>query len=107
MVNIFEDPADADSYMRVDTLHLETEFSQTKFYGQYAKKIRGIWMANDLSLGGSFVSYIFVDPDTNRLYYLDGFVVSPGKNKRETLRELDVIIKTFKTAKQDPDKKNT
>lgn len=107
MVNVFEDPTDADSYMRVDTLHLETEYSQTKFYGQYAKKIRGIWMANDLSLGGSFVSYIFVDPDTNRLYYLDGFVVSPGKNKRETLRELNVILKTFNTAKEDSNKQNT
>ena len=107
LINVFEDPTDLDSYMRVDTIHLETEFTPTKFYGQYAKKIRGIWMANDLSLGGSFLSYIFVDPDTNRLYYLDGFVVSPGKNKRETLRELDVILKTFKTAKEDPNKKTT
>ena len=105
--NVFEDPADADSYVKVDTIHLETEFISTKFYGQYAKRIRGIWVANNLTIGGSFVSYIFVDPDTNRLYYLDGFVVSPGKKKRETLRELDVILKTFKTAKEDPNKQNT
>jgi len=98
--NVFDDPADLDSYIRADTIHLETEFITTKFYGQYAKRIRGIWMANNLTIGGSFVSYAFVDQETNRLYYLDGFVVSPGKKKRETLRELEVILKTFQTPKE-------
>ncbi len=95
--NVFEDPGDTDSFMRVDTIHLETEFITTNIYGQYAKRIKGIWMANNLTLGGSFISYIFVDQSTNRLYYLDGFVVSPGKKKRETIRELDVILNTFRT----------
>ena len=99
--NVFEDPADMDSYIRADTTNLETEFITTKFYGQYAKRIRGIWMANNLTIGGSFVSYIFVDESTNRLYYLDGFVVSPGRNKRESLRELEVIIKTFQSPKEE------
>jgi len=52
------------------------------------------------------VSYIFVDQSTNRLYYLDGFVVSPGKNKRESLRELDVILKTFKASGPNSDEKS-
>ena len=99
--NVFEDPDDLASYTRADTIHIETEFITTKFYGQYAKRIRGIWMANNLTLGGSFISYIFVDEPTNRLYYLDGFVVSPGRKKREALRELEVILKTFKTPKEE------
>jgi len=98
--NVFEDPENADSYIRVDTVHLDTEFITTQFYGQYAKRIRGIWIANNLALGGSFLSYIFVDKTSNRLYYLDGFVVSPGHKKREALRELDVILKTFATTKE-------
>jgi len=106
-VNVFEDPADEDSYIRVDTVHIATEFTTTKFNGQYAKRIRGIWKANNLTLGGSFISYIFVYPNTNRLYFLDGFVVSPGKKKRETLRELEVILKTFKTIKEDIAKQST
>ena len=106
--NVFEDPEDLDSYIRADTLNIETEFLTTKFYGQYAKRIRGIWMANNLTLGGSFVSYVFVDEKTNRLYYLDGFVVSPGKKKREPLRELEVILKTFQTPKEEQkDQSNT
>jgi hypothetical protein len=102
MHNVFEDPEDLDSYVRVDTLNIETEFITTKFYGQYAKRIRGIWMANNLTLGGSFISYVFVEEKTNRLYYLDGFVVSPGRAKREPLRELEVILNTFLTPKEEP-----
>jgi hypothetical protein len=105
--NVFEDPADLDSYTRVDTINIETEFITTKFYGQYAKRIRGIWKANNLTLGGSFISYVFVDNKTNRLYYLDGFVVSPGRNKREPLRELEVILKTFQTPKEQKDQAST
>ncbi len=97
--NIFEDPADPDTYMRVDTLHIETMYTTTKFQGQYAKHIRGIWQTG-INLGGSFISYVFVDPGTNRLYYLDGFVASPGRKKREALRELEVILKTFSTAEK-------
>lgn len=95
--NIFEDPENDESYTRVDTMNIRTEFVTTSFNNNYAKRIRGIWKANNLSLGGSFLSYIFVDKSTNRLYYLDGFVVAPGRQKREALRELDVILHTFKT----------
>lgn len=93
---IFEDPANPDTYMRVDTLHMETEYTTVDFHGHYGKRIRGIWNTG-ISLGGSFISYVFVDEETNRLYFLDGFVASPGHKKREALRELDVILNTYKT----------
>jgi hypothetical protein len=96
-VHVFEDPENDNSYTKVDTANIDTEFITTKFNGNYAKRIRGIWKANNLTIGGSFVSYVFVDEETNRLYYLDGFVIRPGKNKREALRELDVILSTFTT----------
>jgi uncharacterized protein DUF4837 len=98
--NVFEDPEDSDSYVKVDTMNLETEYVTTKINGQYAKRIRGIWKANNLTIGGSFISYVFVDSTTNRLYYIDGFVIAPGKKKREAMRELDVILKTFRTPKE-------
>ena len=96
-VHVFEDPENDNSYTKVDTKNIETEIITTQFNGNYAKRIRGIWKANNLTIGGSFVSYVFVDEETNRLYYLDGFVIRPGKNKREALRELDVILSTFST----------
>ena len=95
--NILEDPENLESYTKVDTMNIQTEFITTEIDGNFAKRIRGIWKTNTLTLGGSFVSYVFVDEESNRLYYIDGFVVSPGRAKREALRELEVMIKTFTT----------
>jgi hypothetical protein len=103
--NVYDDPEDYESYIKVDTMNLETEYITSQINNQYAKRIRGIWKANNLTIGGSFVSYVFVDSTTNRLYYIDGFVVAPGKNKREPLRELEVILKTFKTPKNSTESK--
>lgn len=104
-VYVFEDPENDNSYTRVDTINIETEFITTEFNGNYAKRIRGIWKANNLTIGGSFVSYVFVDEATGRLYFLDGFVIRPGRNKREALRELDVILNTFTTKKPTEEEK--
>lgn len=101
-LNVFEDPENDESYTKVDTVNMNTEFTNLTFNGHYGKKIRGIWKANNLTIGGSFLSYVFVDEETGRLYYIDGFVIRPGKNKREALRELDVILSTF-TTKQQPE----
>lgn len=100
-LNVFEDPENDESYTKVDTVNIQTEFTALTFKGNYAKKIRGIWKANNLTIGGSFIGYAFVDEAQGRLYYIDGFVIRPGKNKREALRELDVILNTFIT-KQEP-----
>jgi hypothetical protein len=95
-VHVFEDPENDNSYTKVDSVNIETEIIPAEFNGNYGKRLRGIWKANNLTIGGSFVSYVFVDEETNRLYYIDGFVIRPGKNKREALRELEVILSTFK-----------
>jgi hypothetical protein len=31
------------------------------------------------------------------LYYLEGFVYSPGVDQRELMREMNVILKTFRS----------
>lgn len=98
-VNIFEDPENLESYTMVDSVNMQTEFMTVDFNGNYGKKIRGIWRTNNLTLGGSFLSFVFVDETSDRLYFLDGFVVSPGRSKREALRELEVILSTFTTTK--------
>ena len=63
----------------------------------YSKKAQGWWMTNTVTMGGPFVSYVTLDQETNRLYYIEGFVYSPGQNKREMLLELEVIMHTFKS----------
>lgn len=64
--------------------------------GHYAVKARGLWKLNDNSLGGPFVSYTLVDEDLNRLYYIEGYVSSPGNDKRNLIKEMEAILSTFK-----------
>lgn len=67
------------------------------FNGKYAVKSEGLWKLSDNSLGGPFVSYTFVDETLGRLYYIEGYVAAPGKDKREPMREVQAILSTFRT----------
>ncbi len=64
---------------------------------KFAVEVRGAWKLKNNSMGGPFLGYVFVDQSIGRLYYVEGFVYSPGKKKRNTLRELETILRTFQT----------
>ncbi len=97
---IFEDPDTPYSYMETDTIHVRVDYNTVKLGGNFAKEIKGIWKTHDLGIGGPYISYVVLDKESNQLFYIDGFVVSPGKPKRETMRELEAIISTFRTKSQ-------
>ncbi|WP_456459845.1 DUF4837 family protein [Reichenbachiella sp.] len=73
---------------------------EVNFKGKYAKELRGLWKLSDISGGGPFVSYVFVDESQKRLYYLEGYVYAPSKDKREFMQEMEVIINTFRSGKE-------
>jgi hypothetical protein len=81
-------------------LELPPRFKTLTFNGHYAKEMRGIWRYSDLSMGGSFVSYTFIDETTNRLYYLEGYVAAPGFDKRNLMREMEALVWTLKTGEK-------
>lgn len=99
---LFEDPADPATHIVTETkvpfIPVTTE--RVNFNDKYAMKVKGLWKTNNLSMGGPFVGYILVDEQLNRLYYIEGFLYSPGKNQREFMRELEVILSTFRTKEQ-------
>lgn len=99
---LFEDPADPETHITTETKvpYVPVTTEQVTFNGKYAIKTTGLWKTNNLSMGGPFVSYTLVDEELDRLYYIEGFVYSPGKNQREFIRELEVILSTFKTKDQ-------
>jgi hypothetical protein len=74
------------------------EFDTVNFNGKYAIEARGSWKLSNDSRGGPFLSYTFVDEESDRLYYIEGFVYRPNENKRDFVREVEAILKTFKTA---------
>lgn len=73
---------------------------EVNFKGKYAKELRGLWKLSDISGGGPFVSYVFVDESQKRLYYLEGYVFAPSKDKREFMQEMEVIINTFRSGEE-------
>lgn len=83
-------------YMTTETL-IPIETEQISFGNKYAVETRGLWKLTNNTMGGPFLSYIFVDEELNRLYYIEGYVYSPGKDKRNSMKELEAILTTFKT----------
>jgi len=105
---LFEDPADPATHLLTET---EVPFipvvsNQIDFKGKYAMKTRGLWRTNNKSMGGPFMSYTIYDEATGRLYYIEGFLYSPGKNQREYMREIEVILSTFRTKPNIPESSN-
>ncbi|WPP49425.1 DUF4837 family protein [Catalinimonas niigatensis] len=83
------------------------EFDTVNFNGKYAIEARGQWKLSNDSRGGPFISYTFVDEETGRLYYIEGFVYRPSENKRDFVREVEAILKTFKTSGETNQKQAT
>lgn len=76
------------------------------FQGMFAVRTHGLWKYSDNSRGGAFVSYTFVQEDTQQLYYLEAYLDSPGKNKRNNMMELEAILNTFQFADKAPPKEH-
>lgn len=96
---LFEDPDDPSTNIVTETNvpYIPVQTEQITFNGNYAVETKGLWKTNNLSMGGPFISYTLVDEELGRLYYIEGFLYSPGKNQREFMRELEIILSTFRT----------
>ena len=82
-----------------DTITL-VEFDTVTFQGKFAVEARGLWKLSNDTQGGGFLGYTFVDEAQGRLYYIEGFVYSPGEKKRPPIREVEAILHTFRTAEE-------
>lgn len=71
---------------------LRPEFRQVDFNGKYAIEARSLWRVQGDFMGGPFVTYTFVDENTNRLFMIDGWVFAPRYDKRDYLRQVEAII---------------
>ncbi|MEM9990478.1 MAG: DUF4837 family protein [Bacteroidota bacterium] len=84
------------TYMQINDIDLPMLSEVKSIGGNYAVEARGIWeLVNDY-MGGPFVSYVTVNPTTNELLFVDGFVHAPGRKKREYMQGLEHIIQTIK-----------
>jgi len=101
---LFADPERLDTYLltEVEVPYKPVLMKDVSFNKKFAKEIRGLWRSNNFAIGGPFLAYVLVDEGTNTLYYIEGFTISPGKDQREIMRELETILHTFRTSEQIP-----
>ncbi len=94
---LFEDPAVANSYLLTETTvpFVPVITKEVSLNSRYAVEMRGLWRANNFSMGGPFIGYALVDEVKGRFYYIEGFTFSPSKDQREIMRELESILNTF------------
>ena len=95
---IFGDPENAESFMTTETEYMQPIFRNINFNEQYTVEMRGAWKTNNFSVGGTFVSYTFVDQSSERLYYIEGFVIHPSEDHRELIREMESLLTTFRAS---------
>lgn len=83
-----------NTFMKINDDDLPLFVEQMELNGTYALEGRGIWeMENDF-LAGPFVSYLINDEKGKQLVLVDGFVLAPGRKKRELMEELVQVLQT-------------
>ena len=74
---------------------IQVEEELVNFQDRYSIKLEGIWQ--DDQGGGPFRSYGFYNESDGRLYLLNSYVWAPEQRKWPYMRQLDIILHTFKT----------
>ena len=68
----------------------------TDFPTHYAVEIRGLWRVEHDFMGGPFISYTFLNENTNRIVTLFGYVYYPNHKKRNLLLQVESILYSVK-----------
>ena len=81
------------SFMQTNSTDLPVYTYRKELDGRFAVESRGIWEMTEDFLGGPFVNYAIVDGD--KIIVIDTFVYAPGKDKRDFVQELELVIKSL------------
>lgn len=79
------------SFMVVDEEYAPVISKRIEFNGMFAIETRGLWKVEGDFMGGSFVSYTFVDGKRNKVVTIDGYIYAPNKPKRDLLIQMEAI----------------
>ncbi len=87
-----------------DRDYLDTE--PINFLGRYGFETRGLWYFAEETPegpqlctfgGGPLLNYTFYDERSDRIYMIGGLVFAPDFDKREFIRQIEVIAHTFRS----------
>ena len=80
-----------DTYILINDVDLPMLSWDKTIGGRFAREFRGIWeMENDF-MGGPFLSYVIVNEDEKKMLQIDGFIMAPGKAKRNMMQQIELI----------------
>ena len=85
-----------DDVMVVNGVDLPVYEYTTQIDGHFTRELRGTWEMTKQFMGGSFNTYAIVNEQRSELVFIDVFLLAPGKKKRNTMMQLDDIIKSVK-----------
>ena len=87
-----------ENYQSIQLHNYKFKLDKTNYRKSYAWRAQGVWETIDLkeSKGGPFKSYMFYDELNNRTFHINYLIHHPGKDKSIFMRQMDMIIKTFK-----------
>jgi len=81
------------SVMRTNVVSLPVYTYPKEVAGRYAIESRGIWEMTEDFLGGPFINFAVIDGD--RILVIDAFVYAPGKDKRDYIQQLELILSSL------------
>lgn len=84
-----------NTYMGIEPV-IKPVFREVNLNGFYAIEMRGWWNLVGDFMGGPFVSYTIFDQENKRIITLEGNVYGPNEAKKKPLREIELILSTFK-----------
>jgi hypothetical protein len=84
-----------NSFMIIDP-NIPLQSKTVMINGNNAIKTGGWWSLVSDFMGGPFLSYTILDEKNNRVITIEGNIYGPNENKVEVLRELEIILNTFK-----------
>lgn len=76
-------------------------FFKIKLDGKVTYEIKGTWELRNDFMSGPFINYAVFDTENNRVLFLEGFCYSPSKEKRDSMHELESIIKSVTVFKKE------
>lgn len=89
--------SDEKTFVEISYGMSEPIVTVTNFNKRYALMSQGFWRFDDKSGGGPFISYSFLDENTNRFYMVDGSIFAPKYYKKKLIQQVDVTLRSFKT----------
>ena len=89
-----------DNYKSIQINTHKFELDKISHGDTFAWRVQGVWETISLkeSKGGPFRSYLFYDSLNDLTYHLNFLIHHPGDDKTIFMRQMDMIIKTFKTS---------